>query len=163
MSSRAEYELWHQRMGHAGERVMQNLHKCVDGVPNLSSNKHSFHKCECCMRGKVKAAPKRKTTHVTTTARGQMFHMDFGFVRGSSFQSTNEKGKIVTSRDGYNSYLIIVDSYTATLGFIYSRLNILHSTLSSNFWTDLELKTAHFGKSAVTRAVNWPRVVNFVK
>ena len=112
LSARAEYELWHQRMGHAGERVMQNLHKCVDGAPNLNQHKHNFHKCECCMRGKVTSAPKRKTTHITTTARGQMFHMDFGFVRGSAFKSINEKGKIVTSRDGYNSYLIIVDSYT---------------------------------------------------
>ena len=112
MSARAEYELWHQRLGHAGERAMTEIHKCVDGIPNLHSHKHNFHKCECCMRGKVKAAPKKKSTSITTTARGQMFHMDFGFVRGSDYKHTNEKGKIVTSRDGYNSYLIIVDAYT---------------------------------------------------
>ena len=112
ISARAEYELWHQQMGHAGERVLQNLHKCVDGVPNLNAHRHNFHKCECCMRGKVKSAPKRKTTHINTTGRGQIFHMDFGFVRGSAFKAINEKGKIVTSRNGYNSYLIVVDSYT---------------------------------------------------
>ena len=112
ISAKAEYELWHQRLGHAGEKVLQNIHKCVDGIPNLHAHKHNFHKCECCMRGKVKSARKNKSTHIVTTARGQMYHMDFGFVRGSAYKSINDKGKIVTSRDGYNSYLIIVDSYT---------------------------------------------------
>ena len=57
MSARTEYELWHQRIAHAVERVMTTIHHCVDGVPNLHTHKHNFHKCECCMRGKVKAAP----------------------------------------------------------------------------------------------------------
>ena len=41
--------------------------------------------------------------------------MDFGFVRGSEYKSVNDKGKIVTSRDGYNSHLIIVDAHTRYL------------------------------------------------
>ena len=64
------------------------------------------------MRGKVTAAPKNKQTHTVTTGRRQVFHMDFGFVRGSDYKSKNEKGKLITSRDGYNSYLIVVDSFT---------------------------------------------------
>ena len=61
ISAKAEYELWHQRLGHAGEKVLQNIHKCVDGIPNLHAHKHNFHKCECCMRGKDKSVPKNKS------------------------------------------------------------------------------------------------------
>ena len=109
---RAEYELWHQRLGHSGDNVMAALHKCVDGVHQLKPHKHPFRKCECCIKGKITAAPKNKTTSRTTTARGQLFHMDFGFVRGTKFKEKDVKGRIVTSRDGYNSYLIVVDVHT---------------------------------------------------
>ena len=112
LNATAEYELWHQRLGHAGEKAMSVIHNCVDGVPSLYSHRNKFHKCECCMRGKVTSAAKRKYTNVKTSKRGEIFHMDFGFVRGSEYKSVNDKGKIVTSRDGYNSYLIIVDAHT---------------------------------------------------
>ena len=112
ITQRAEYELWHQRLCHAGQKALSNIHKCADGIPDLNPAKHPFHKCEACMKGKVTAAPKHKHTTISTTQRGQLFHMDFGFVRGSAFKQQNEKGKIITSRDGYNSYLIIVDAHT---------------------------------------------------
>ena len=43
---------------------------------------------------------------------GQHFHMDFGFVRGSTYTLKQENGPTITSKDGYNSYLIIVDRAT---------------------------------------------------
>ena len=43
---------------------------------------------------------------------GQHFHMDFGFVRGSGYRLKTDDNKTVTSIDGYNSYLIIVDRVT---------------------------------------------------
>jgi len=43
---------------------------------------------------------------------GQMFQMDMGFVRGSGYSTKDEDGRRVTSLDGYNSYLIIVDRKT---------------------------------------------------
>lgn len=112
MAAGVEHELWHQRLGHAGDKVMTTIHKFVDGIPDLQRGRNYLYKCKCCMKSKVKAAVKNKTTHTVTTGRGQQFHMDFGFVRGTGFSTTDEKGKIVTSRDGYNSYLIIVDSFT---------------------------------------------------
>lgn len=112
LTKRAEYEHSHQRLGYAGDNVMRQLHKCADGVPNLGQQKHQFHKCETCMRAEVKAAPKQKSITTTTNMRGQQFHMDYGFVRGSDYKDANEKGGIVISRDGYNSYLIIVDAFT---------------------------------------------------
>ena len=42
---------------------------------------------------------------------GQYFHMDFAFVRGSRFKEIKE-GKTITSIDGFNSYLIIIDRST---------------------------------------------------
>ena len=38
--------------------------------------------------------------------------MDFGFVRGTNFTLKQEDGPTITSKDGYNSYLIIVDRAT---------------------------------------------------
>ena len=35
--------------------------------------------------------------------------MDFGFVRGSDFAEKTKDGRTITSVDGFNSYLIIVD------------------------------------------------------
>ena len=43
---------------------------------------------------------------------GQMFQMDMGFVRGSGYDVKDEDGKRITSLDGYNSYLIIIDQKT---------------------------------------------------
>ena len=41
-----------------------------------------------------------------TAQPGQHFHMDWGFVRGSQFRSTNENGSTITSIDGKNSCLL---------------------------------------------------------
>ena len=35
--------------------------------------------------------------------------MDFGFVRGSQYSIKNENGSTITSKDGYNSYLLVID------------------------------------------------------
>jgi len=46
---------------------------------------------------------------------GQYWSMDFGFMRGSSFKTTKIfKGEkvTITRKDGYNSYLIIVERCT---------------------------------------------------
>jgi len=43
---------------------------------------------------------------------GQWFQMDMGFVRGSGFSIKEEDGRQMTSLDGYNSYLIIIDRKT---------------------------------------------------
>ena len=38
LSKAAEYELWHQRLGHPGQKVMEMIHKKVKGVPKLRGN-----------------------------------------------------------------------------------------------------------------------------
>ena len=47
--------------------------------------------------------------HIPDSVPGQHFHMDFGFLRGSQYTTKEESNPTVTSKDGYNSYLIIVD------------------------------------------------------
>ena len=46
---------------------------------------------------------------IPNSTPGQHFHMDFGFVRGSQYSIKQEDNPTITSKDGYNSYLIIVD------------------------------------------------------
>ena len=46
LSKAAEYELWHQRLGHPGQKVMEMIHKKVKGVPKLKGN--AFYRCASC-------------------------------------------------------------------------------------------------------------------
>ena len=49
--------------------------------------------------------------YMPNTLPGQHFHMDYGFVRGSDFKET-QNGQTITSIDGFNSYLLIIDRAT---------------------------------------------------
>ena len=138
LSKAATFELWHQRTGHAGRTCLTNLHKHAEGVPPLSGN--AFWRCPSCMSGKL--CTKRPVGKLSKQRRrqmkkqgvnsvdheedidpdslddivpgepGQHFHMDFGFVRGTKFKTTDAEGRTITSIDGKNSYLIIVDRCT---------------------------------------------------
>ena len=46
---------------------------------------------------------------ISIADKGKHFAMDFVFVRGSEFAEKTKDGRTITSVDGYNSYLIIVD------------------------------------------------------
>ena len=135
ISNAAKYELWHQRTAHAGESVLQNLHKHVVGVTKLHGN--VFYKCHSCLSGKLSTKrrfgkPRHSTKrvkestppqdqdgaediidHITMkTNPGQHFHIDFSFIRGSDFDYKNERGHTITSIDGKNSYVAIIDRAT---------------------------------------------------
>ena len=136
LSNAAKYELWHQRLGHAGSTIMESIHKHVEGVPKLKGN--SFYRCPSCMSGKLctkrpmgkkplnnklgsnkpKALPTTDppiTPHlvdnllIKSAQSGQHFHMDFGFVRGSGYSKLTDDGKTLTSKDGKKAYLAVVD------------------------------------------------------
>ena len=97
---------------------------CMQGKPRKSpcglstSTKH---------KGKRKKKPKRKTPHIPDANQisdivddiyipnampGQHLHMDFGFVHGSNYTIKQETGPTITSKDGYDSYLLIIDRAT---------------------------------------------------
>lgn len=134
LSNAAKYELWHQRTAHAGSTTLEQLHKHVNGVPALKGN--AFYRCPSCMSGKLctkrsigKAIPSKgaitsqqhdkpqaskpiPTSNPEPILAGQHFAMDFGFVRGSDYHHKTSDGKTVTSIDGMNSYLSIIDKAT---------------------------------------------------
>jgi len=137
LNAAATYELIHARLGHPGTTTMSSLHLHVDGVPKLWT--HPLYKCETCLKVKT---TKRTTTAAgvhqalkpdklaaantevqsnespqptdteTPCLPGEQFHMDIGFVRGTQFSYRDGGGTLVTSLDGFNSYLIIVDKAT---------------------------------------------------
>ena len=114
LTAEATYQLWHQRLAHPGQKVLEYLHHCVNGVPDLKSKRHQFFTCTCCDKAKIRKKNRNLLPSPDkTTSRGQRFHMDFGFVRGET-QSKKNKAltRMITSIDGYNSYLIIVDAHT---------------------------------------------------
>lgn len=51
LNQAAQFELFHQRFGHPGERAMTILHKYVDHVPPLKG--HAFYKCASCAHAKT--------------------------------------------------------------------------------------------------------------
>ena len=46
LTTTTAYELWYQRLMHAGNTTMKNIHKCTEGTPKLQ--KHDFHNCHIC-------------------------------------------------------------------------------------------------------------------
>jgi hypothetical protein len=107
------------------------------GIPKLRGQNVFYH-CQSCMKGKItkqryvqnkhrKAIKRRKSTtlqppnsttqeiddiYMPNAPPGQHFHMDFGFVCGTNFQEKNKEGQTITSIDGKNSYLLIVNRAT---------------------------------------------------
>ena len=128
LSKEAEHELWHNRLGHPGIRVMQEVHKNVTGVPATKPNK--FYRCGTCLHSKFRRNPigksKKKRAKKPDTAPpdpapppepklkpGQRFYCDFGFIRGSDWAQKDETtGKLVTSIDGMRSYFLMIDEAT---------------------------------------------------
>jgi hypothetical protein len=105
---------------------MQIIHKHIQGIPPLKGN--SFYVCSSCALAKINRCKLHHTSShtksqdhtepdfldiITPTLEtdlkcGEHFHMDFGFVHGKYIQK-DEIGKRITSIDGYNSYLLIID------------------------------------------------------
>ena len=118
LSQRAAFEVWHHRFGHANPRTVEQMYRYATGVPKLKAN--PLYKCATCLACKTK-----KTSHSPTKSvkikppqpeehfkPGQHLHMDFGFVRGSDWSSKSADDKLITSIDGFRSYLIVVDRAT---------------------------------------------------
>lgn len=139
LNKTALHELWHQRLIHPGKQCMRTIHKHVDGIDESlvgncfyscaacmhgkprKSNRyppcHEKHNRKKYRTNKHKIPPSscqpdvtvEDDLHIPNSSPGQHFHMDFGFVRGSKYTIKQDDNPTVTSKDGYNSYLIIVD------------------------------------------------------
>jgi hypothetical protein len=132
LTNQGTYELMHARLGHPGTKVMSMLHLDATGIPKLTQP--PLFCCHTCLMANAnkRAVPQRtnkpclsaKTVtptddHVTihpptgnTILPGTVFQMDMGFVCGTKYRMKDMDGGMVTSLDGYNSYLIVVDRAT---------------------------------------------------
>lgn len=125
MNNRATYALWHHRLGHPGKNTMRTIHEYVDGIPKFKGM--DLWSCECCNRAKFDKKPLNTKDHHKATAQqpqnphrvkdrrfqiGEGLHMDFGFVRGSTWKQQDENGQTITSINGYRAYLLVVDRAT---------------------------------------------------
>jgi hypothetical protein len=125
---------------------MQNIHHHVDGIDKLT--KPPLYKCKTCMLAKAtkravlnpptstKALSASTSSHNTNTSNylpGRRFHMDMGFVHGSSYRTKDENGHLITSLDGYNSYLIIVDQASRYTWVFLSKYKVPQVKVIENF------------------------------
>jgi len=170
LTTTATYELYHARLGHPGTSVMSTIHLHADGVPKL--NPPALFCCDTCIRTKATKRATTATqvkqdltdatqapqgqhssdginpdshhtdTEQDTTAPGSHFHIDMGFVRGTQYSSIAEDGKLVTSLDGFNSCVIIVDRRTRYTWVILTRSKIPQIDLISKFLAIHGSKTA---------------------
>jgi hypothetical protein len=105
-------EFWHQRLGHPGPTQPSALVKHLAGLPpHLTAGLHPMHSCQACNDGKIQHAIMGPTSDTAPIVSASRFHLDFGFIRASSHDFGVTKGpRAVTSYDGNNTYLLIVDA-----------------------------------------------------
>jgi hypothetical protein len=72
---------------------------------------------------------------------GQMFYMDFGFPRGKGYEAKDEFGRLLTSVDGYRSYLLIIDLTTCYIWIMLSATKKPPTLFLSKFFEQNGLKS----------------------
>lgn len=102
---------------------MNKIHNHAVGI-DKPLRRNPFYRCPFYLPNKIcKRSLKTGYKHKTKTSNDkpasdshpdegesvQHFHIDFGFVPGLEYKVKNEAGPTITSIDGFNSYLIIVD------------------------------------------------------
>ena len=108
------HHLWHHRLCHSGTFVTNNIDKVADGVPSLKK-RNPFFSCGDCSSGKMTEKIRGYNKNpLRATSTGERFNMDYGFVRGST-TFKNETGPLITSKEGFNCYLLIVDEFSRHL------------------------------------------------
>ena len=101
---------------HVGDKVINSLPYCVDGVPkHLAHCKNHFQKCNCCQQTQAVKPSGNPIEEQKTSRSEQHLNFDFGFIEGSN---------IITSYDGYNSYLIVVDKHTRYMWIFLSKMKL---------------------------------------
>ena len=73
--------LWHQRLIHCGNFNFKDLHKHIDGIPDLSSFKlDDVTRCATCLKSKLtKTSPGARNLREMATRPYQLLNLDFGF------------------------------------------------------------------------------------
>ena len=103
-------ELWASRLGHCSEKQLSMLPGNVHGVPS-SFECHPFRYIDWKEAAKISRQAASRLAQRATTC-GQRFLFDFGFIRSSTDDYKppgSTADRIITSFDGYNCYLAIID------------------------------------------------------
>jgi hypothetical protein len=110
-----EFDLWQARLGHCNEWQLQVLPQAADGTPD-KFYPHAFASYDWYNEARICKQPPLKGCHPSSARdKAQRFYMDFGFLRASTLDYTlpdPKRDRVITSFDGYNSYLLVVDDYT---------------------------------------------------
>jgi len=102
-----DYEVWHHHLGHHSESSMKSIAKFTTDAPPLH-RKYPYFKCPCWQDSKMIQMLKGYATDAHRLSTGNIFQIHFGFIRGPD-DDTTTKENIVSSFDGYTSYLLVVD------------------------------------------------------
>ena len=90
------------------------------------------------------------------TEQGERFNMDYGFVRGKT-TIKNESSTLITSKDGFNCYLLVVDEFLGTYGYFYPPTK-LHPSTPSHPSSPTMATHLDYDVSAYNKGRNWQRV-----
>ena len=100
--------------------------------------------------------------YIPNSPPGQFFHMDFGFVRGTNFTIKQEDGPTITSKDGYNLYLIIVDHATRYTWIFLTKTKQPPVSIARRVLQKFNPKI-HIALLELTLVENWETAQNSVK
>ena len=109
-SKQVESEVWLLRLGSPGVHQLDALPGNVTGIPSVFEY-HPFRFIDFKEQARIRKQAAQRSA-VRTTERKKRFYMDFGFMRASSsdYAAPNKSvDRVITSWDGYSSYLLIVD------------------------------------------------------
>ena len=118
-------------------------------TPHKRTAKHKSKKIQADTYIKIntekhaKNYPDIDATDTSYGVAGQYFHMDFKFVRGSSYSIKRKDQPTITSIDRYSSYLIIVDRITRYVWIFLTSSKAPPIHIAQKILTKLECKTSH--------------------
>ena len=80
MHVKAERLLWHQRLCHPGDHILDHAWKHMKGVPRFQKNIPTSASCPTCIASKMKKRAPGKSITLIATLPHQGLSIDFGFV-----------------------------------------------------------------------------------
>ena len=116
-----QHNIWNQRLGHLGKKAFRKASLVRDGVPKLQ--RHPLFKCGEFIKANFYKCEKGCRTKNDDHKLGEIFQMDYGFVRGKKHkeseinnnQTNEEQGNKITlkpCRNLYDCCLLTTDAFT---------------------------------------------------
>ena len=118
MNKEATALLWHQRLLHSGTHTYKNLHKHVDGIPDISGFAFDdLNKCPTCLKVNLsKQPPGDKSLRSRITRPYQGLYVDFAFAgklaKDKDGKVIEEVRKDVEGINGETAWILISDAMT---------------------------------------------------